>query len=193
MNAKVGLGLTFDLFKQSNKNGFINSLSIVNKFNLPITIQHRQQAGSLYLVETFKIPSKVLSSSLSSTLNILNKFSSSYFFASNSFYFSSLFSTFCEAEQDCLMLLLEKWRIVLLLNKYDVGLTNFDYKIRFNNPTPIKSYIPCYSQGVREAIFKELEKMKEANFIELSISPFQHLWCVHEKVTVVFVLQLIFE
>ena len=33
-------------------------------------------------------------------------------------------------------------------------------------------YIPCYSQGVREAILKKLDKMKEANFIELSISPF---------------------
>ena len=70
------------------------------------------------------------------------------------------------------MLLLEKWRTVLLLNKYDVGLTDVDYKNHLNNPTPIKSYILCYSQGVREAILKELEKMKEANFIEPSISPF---------------------
>ena len=70
------------------------------------------------------------------------------------------------------MLLLEKWHTVLLLNKYDVGLTDVDYKIRLSDPTPIKSYIPRYSQGVREAISKELEKMKEANFIEPSISPF---------------------
>ena len=70
------------------------------------------------------------------------------------------------------MLLLEKWRTVLLLNKYDVGLTDVDYKIRLNDPTPIKLYIPCYSQGVREAILKELDKMKEADFIEPSISPF---------------------
>ena len=52
------------------------------------------------------------------------------------------------------MLLLEKWRTVLLLNKYDVGLTDVDYKIRLNDPTIIKLYVPCYSQGVREVIFK---------------------------------------
>ena len=56
--------------------------------------------------------------------------------------------------------------------KYEVGLIDFDYKICLNNTTPIKSYVPCYSQGVREAIKKELDKMKEANFIEPSISPF---------------------
>ena len=67
MNAKVGLGLTFDLFKQSNEDGIINSLSIVNKTETPVTIQHRQQVGSLYLVETVKIHGNVLSSSLSST------------------------------------------------------------------------------------------------------------------------------
>ena len=74
-------------------------------------------------MENVKIPSNVISSSLSSTINLLNKLSFSYFFVSNSFNFSSLFSTFCEAEQDCWMLLLEKWCTVLLLNKYDVGLT----------------------------------------------------------------------
>ena len=70
------------------------------------------------------------------------------------------------------MLLLEKWCTVLLLNKYDVSLTDIDYRVRLNDPSPIKSYIPCYLQGVREAILKELEKMKETNFIEPSISPF---------------------
>ena len=70
------------------------------------------------------------------------------------------------------MLLLEKWRTVLSLNKYDFGLTDVDYKIRLNDPTPIKLYVPCYSQGVREAILNELDKMKEADFIEPSISPF---------------------
>ena len=70
------------------------------------------------------------------------------------------------------MLLLKKWRTVQLLNKYNVGLTDIDYKIRLNDPTPTKSYIPGYSQGVREAILKELDKMKEADFIEPSISPF---------------------
>ena len=70
------------------------------------------------------------------------------------------------------MLLLEKWRTVLSINKYNIGLTDVDYKIRLSDPTPIKPYIPRYSQGVREAILKELDKMKEADFIEPSISPF---------------------
>ena len=51
-------------------------------------------------------------------------------------------------------------------------MTDVDYKICLNNPTLIKLYIPCYSQGVREAILKELEKLKEDNFIEPLISPF---------------------
>ena len=63
------------------------------------------------------------------------------------------------------MLLFEKWHTVLFLKKYDVGLTDIGYKIRLSDPTPIKSYIPLYSQGVSEAILKDLEKMKEANFI----------------------------
>ena len=172
VNAKVGLGFTFNLFEESNKDGIINSLSIANKSDMPITIQRGQHVGSLYLVETVEIPGNVLSSSLSSSLNLLNKLSSSYFFVSNSFDFSSLFSSFCEFEQERWLYFLEKWRTVLLLNKYNVGLTDVDYKIRLNDPTPIKLYIPCYSQGVREAILKELDKMKEADFIEPSISPF---------------------
>ena len=67
---------------------------------------------------------------------------------------------------------MEKWSTVLSLNKYNVGLIKVDFKIRLSDTTPIKSYIPCYSQGVREALGKELEKMKEADFIEPSISPF---------------------
>ena len=70
VNAKVGLGLTFDTFKESNKDDIINSLSIANKTEMPITIQRGQQVGSLYLVETVKIPGNVLSSSLSSPLNL---------------------------------------------------------------------------------------------------------------------------
>ena len=58
------------------------------------------------------------------------------------------------------------------MNKYNVGLTKVDYKIRLSDTTPIQLYIPCYSQCVREAIGKELEKMKEADFIEKSMSPF---------------------
>ena len=44
------------------------------------------------------------------------------------------------------------------MNKYNVGLTKVDYKIRLSDTTPTKLYIPCYSQGVREAIGKELKK-----------------------------------
>jgi hypothetical protein len=174
VNAKAGLGLSFNVFKQSNKDGVINSLSITNKSESPVTVQRGQQVGSLHLVETVKIPGNVLNTSNSSSisLNRLNKFSSPYFFASSSFDFSSLFTSFSESKRDRWMLLLEKWHTVLLLNKYDVGLTDVDYKIRLSDPTPIKLYIPRYSQGVREAISKELEKMKEANFIEPSISPF---------------------
>ena len=137
----------------------INSLSITNKSELPVTVQRGQQIGSLLLVETIKIPGNVLNTSNSSsiTLNRLNKFSSPYFFASSSFDFSSLFTSFSESERDRWMLLLEKWHTVLSLNKYDVGLTDVDYKIRLSDPTPIKSYIPRYSQGVREAISKELK------------------------------------
>ena len=172
VNAKVGLGFAFNLFEQSKKDRLINSLSIANKSKLPVTIQHVQQVGSLYLVETVKISGNVISSSLSSSLNLSNKLSSSYFFVSNFFDFSSLFSSFCESKRERWMLLLEKWRTVLSLNKYDNGLTDIDYKIRLNDPFPIKLYIPRYSQGVREAILKELDKMKEADFIEPSISPF---------------------
>ena len=60
---------------------------------------------------------------------------------------------------------------VLLLNNYDVGLTDNDYKICVNDPSPIN----CMSLVIhisREAILKELEKIKKAKFIEPSIFPF---------------------
>ena len=146
VNAKAGLGLSFNFFEQSNEDGVINSLSITNKSESPITVQRGQQVGSLHLVETVEIPGNVLNTSNSSsiTLNRLNKFSSPYFFASSSFDFSSLFTSFSESERDRWMLLLEKWHTVLSLNKYDVGLTDVDYKIRLSDPTPIKLYIPCF-------------------------------------------------
>ena len=39
VNAKAGLGILFNVFKQSNQDGILNSFSIVNKTELPITIQ----------------------------------------------------------------------------------------------------------------------------------------------------------
>ena len=51
-NTKAGLGLLFNVFEQSNQDGVINSLSMVNKTETPITIQRGQQVGSLHIVET---------------------------------------------------------------------------------------------------------------------------------------------
>ena len=63
MNAKAGLGLFYNVFEQSNKDGVINSLSITNKSELPITVQCGQQVGSLNLVETVKIMGNILNTS----------------------------------------------------------------------------------------------------------------------------------
>ena len=52
------------------------------------------------------------------------------------------------------MLLLEKWLTVLSMNKYNVGLTDVDYKIRLSDPTPIKLNVSFYLQGVREENIK---------------------------------------
>ena len=52
VNNKAGSGIVFNVFEQSNQDGKINSLSLVNKTDLPITIQPGQQVGSLHLAET---------------------------------------------------------------------------------------------------------------------------------------------
>ena len=92
VSAKAGLGLLFNVLTQSNQDGVINSLSIVNKTEFPITIHCSQQVASLHLLETVDIPGNVLNFSLSSslTLNSFKKVSSSYFFVSSSFDFSSM-------------------------------------------------------------------------------------------------------
>ena len=68
VNAKARLGLSFNVFEQSNQDGAINSLSIDNKSLLTFTIQHRQQVGSMHLVETVEILGNILNSSLFSFL-----------------------------------------------------------------------------------------------------------------------------
>ena len=69
-----------------------------------------------------------------------------------------------------------------------------DHKTYHNNPTPIKLYVPCYSQEVREANLKEEEKIKEANFIEPSIYPFAApMVYVQKGYKRVFVSLLIFQ
>ena len=70
------------------------------------------------------------------------------------------------------MLLLEKWCTVLLMNEYNIGLTGINYKIRLTEPTPIILCIICYLLVLREALLEKLDKMKKADFIELSILPF---------------------
>ena len=89
-------------------------------------------------MENCEIPGNVLltSNSSSTTLNCLNKFIYPYFYASPSFGFF-FFTSFSESKQKNL-LLLKKWQPVLLLNKYDVGLTDVEYKISLSDPTPIK-------------------------------------------------------
>ena len=68
------------------------------------------------------------------------------------------------------IILFAQWTNVFSCNKYDVGLTKEEYFIRLNDGTPVKSYTPCCSPAVVEAIESELEKLERAGFIELSNS-----------------------
>ena len=103
VNAKAELGLLFNVFEQSNKDGVINSLSIAKKSKLPVTVRLGQQAGSLYLMETVKIPSNILNTSDSptNTLNSFIEFCSPYFYVSYLFYFSFLLYSFSISRLDC--------------------------------------------------------------------------------------------
>ena len=42
-----------------------------------------------------------------------------------------------------------------------MGLNDVDYKIRINNPTPKNPHVPCYLQGVWEAVLSDTGKIKE--------------------------------
>ena len=77
VNAQSGLGLLIKNFRQSNKDGVLNFLSIINKTKLLITIQRRQQVGLLHLKKML-IPGFFFISSFSSslTLNTFDKVSS---------------------------------------------------------------------------------------------------------------------
>ena len=122
---------------------------------MPITVQRGQEIGNLDLVETVEIPVNILYTSLLSTSN---KFSSSYFFVSYSLNFSTLFLNFDECEGKHWISLLKKWSTALSMNKYNVGLTKVDYKICLSDTTPIKTYIPCYSQGEERQLGKSWRK-----------------------------------
>ena len=58
VNTKAGMGLLFKVFKQSIGDGVVNSLSITNKSESPVTVLCSQQVRSLCLAETVKIPGK---------------------------------------------------------------------------------------------------------------------------------------
>ena len=126
-------------------------------------MQRGQQIGNLFLVETVNILGNVI---LSNFANLVNRYTSSYF-VSSSLNFLSLFLNLGKLERKRWLDLLEKWSTVLSMNKYDVGKTDINYKIHLSETNPIKSYIPRYSQGVRQAILKELEKMKEVVLLNL--------------------------
>ena len=70
------------------------------------------------------------------------------------------------------MKLFADWLNVFSRNKYNVGLTTELYKICMSDMTPIKSYVPRQTPAMIEAINSEMDKMIEADFIELLKSPF---------------------
>ena len=68
--------------------------------------------------------------------------------------------------------LFAQWSNVFSYNKYDVSLIKEEYFIRLSDGTPVKSYTPCHSPAVVEAIESELEKLERAGFIEPLNSPY---------------------
>ena len=56
--------------------------------------------------------------------------------------------------------LFARWSNVFSHNKYDVSLTKKEFFIRLNNRTLVKSYTPCCSPAVVEAIESELLSLK---------------------------------
>ena len=76
----------------------------------------------------------------------------------------SLFFNLGELERKRWLDLLEKWSTVLSMNKYDVGKTDIDYKIRLSETNPSKSfYTPLFTR--REASnFKGVGKNERGKF-----------------------------
>ena len=68
--------------------------------------------------------------------------------------------------------LLAKWTSVISKNKYDVGLTDISYKIRLSKWNPVSGYVPRMTPAMVNVVNEELEKLKVADFIKPSISPF---------------------
>ena len=56
------------------------------------------------------------------------------------------------------------WSNVFSCNKYNVGLTKDEYYIMLIDGTPVKSYTPCYSPAVIEAIESELINLRRLVF-----------------------------
>ena len=68
--------------------------------------------------------------------------------------------------------LLSKWSVVFSKNKYNVRLTNVEYKIQLQNEVPVKGYVPRHTLAVVSAINDKLDKLEQVDFIEPSISPY---------------------
>ena len=79
------------------------------------------------------------------------------------------------------------WSNVFSHNKYNVGLTKEEYYIRLIDRTPVKSYTPCRSPAVIEAIESELDKLEKEILLSLLTVHTLHPLCVSRNLTVPFV------
>ena len=59
-------------------------------------------------------------------------------------------------------------------NKYDIGLTNFKYKIRLDKWNLIKGYIIRMTLAMLEAINQEFHQLEKVKFIEPSTPCLHH-------------------
>ena len=68
--------------------------------------------------------------------------------------------------------LLARRSSVFSCNMYEVGIKKEENSILLDDGTPIRSYIPCHSPLVIEAVESKLEKLEKANLIEPSNNPY---------------------